>query len=394
MAIFPWKKAAKARDEPKGPMTGVYQTRADRYMTASEAIYAAVSRVANTVACMPLHLYKGMELHRQDPLEKLIAYSPNPRMTAFMFRLTMQACVGNEGNAYALIVPTLAGTVDRLDVLDPTRVTPIRMMDTGEIWYRVTPPDSPKQLWVHNSDMIVIRHMSANGERGIKPMDVLRGTIQYDADVKTYTMEQIKSINNSIVLTVPNTGLNEGRRKEIIRQFLDAYNDSGRSAIVLDGGMTVANLSRTPVDSDVLGVENMTRNRVATVYNIPPSLLGDTSDRSFADNEQQMRELMQLTILPIVAQWEAELDRKLLTWEQITQGYHFRFDMDAVLRGDVKTMADKHQKAIRGGWMKPNEVREKDNLPPDPDGDVLLGSRDLLPLRMILQGATVKDSGR
>ena len=394
MSIFPWKRAAKARDEPRGPMTSVYQTRADRYMTASEAIYAAVSRVANTVACMPLHLYKGMELQKTDPLEKLIAYAPNARMTAFMFRLTMQACVGNEGNAYALVVPTLAGTVARLDVLDPTRVTPIRMTDTGEIWYRVTPPDSPKQFWVHNSDMIVIRHMSANGERGIKPMDVLRGSIQYDADVKTYTMEQIKSINNSIVLTVPNTGLNEGRRKEIIRQFLDAYNDSGRSAIVLDGGMTVANLSRTPVDSDVLGVENMTRNRVATVYNIPPSLLGDTSDRSFADNEQQMRELMQLTILPIVAQWEAELDRKLLTWEQITQGYHFRFDMDAVLRGDVKTMADKHQKAIRGGWMRPNEVREKDNLPPDPDGDVLLGARDLLPLKMILEGLTVKDSGR
>ena len=394
MAIFPWKRAAKARDEPRAAMTGVYQTRADRYMTASEAIYAAVSRVANTLACMPLHLYKGMELQKRDPLEKLIAYAPNPSMTAFLFRLTMQACVGNEGNAYALIVPTLAGTVARLDVLDPTRVTPIRMVDTGEIWYRVTPPDSPKQFWVHNSDMIVIRHMSANGERGIKPMDVLRGSIQYDADVKAYTMEQIKSINNSIVLTVPNSGLNEGRRKEIIRQFLEAYNDSGRSAIVLDGGMTVANLRRTPVDGDVLGVENMTRNRVATVYNIPPSLLGDTSDKGFADNEQQMRELMQLTILPIVAQWEAELERKLLTWEQVMEGYHFRFDMDAVLRGDVKTMADKHQKAIRGGWMRPNEVRERDNLPPDPDGDVLLGARDLLPLRMILEGATVKDSGR
>jgi len=130
------------------------------------------------------------------------------------------------------------------------------------------------------------------------------------------------------------------------------------------------------------------------VYNIPPSLLGDTSDKGFADNEQQMRELMQLTILPIVAQWEAELDRKLLTWERIMEGYHFSFDMDAVLRGDVKTMADKHQKAIRGGWMRPNEVREKDNLPPDPDGDVLLCARDLLPLKMVLTGATVKDSGR
>lgn len=391
------RKPGQARDEPTGTQTGVYQTRADRYMTASEAIYSAVSRIASTFSCLPLHLYKGRVLQQDDPLEKLVSYAPNPWMTSYWFRLTMQALVGNEGNAYALIVPNMAGGVERLDIMEAGRVTPIRVTDQGgapEMWYKVTPPDSLTQFWVHNSDMLVIRNMSANGERGIKPIDVLRDTIKYASDIKTYTMDQIKAVNSSIVLTVPNTGLNGERRKEIIKTFLEAYNDSGRSAIVLDGGMTVSNLNRTPVDSDVIGVENMTRNRVATVYNISPRMLGDTSDKGFADNEQQMRELVQMTILPIVTQWENELDRKLLTFERVAQGYHFRFNMDSLLRGDVKAMTDKHKNAIRGGWMKPNEARDDDNLPPDPDGDKLLAARDLLPLEMILQGATIKDSGR
>ncbi|NLV59203.1 MAG: phage portal protein [Clostridiales bacterium] len=391
------RKTGQARDEPTGVQTSVYQTRADRYMTASEAIYAAVSRVANTFSCLPLHLYKGRELQKDHPLEKLVSFSPNPWMTSYWFRLTMQALVGNEGNAYALVVPTMAGGVDRLDILEAGCVTPVRVTDQDgapEMWYRVTPRDTANQFWVHNSSMLVIRNISANGEKGIKPIDVLRDTIKYASDIKTYTMEQIKAVNSSIVLTVPNTGLNADRRNEIIKQFLQAYNDSGRSAIVLDGGMTVNALNRTPVDNDVIGVENMTRNRVATVYNIPPRMLGDTSDKGFTDNEQQMRELAQMTVLPIVCQWESELDRKLLTWEQVSDGYHFGFNMDSLLRGDVKTMADKHTKAIRGGWMTPNEARDDDNLPPDPDGEKLLAARDLLPLEMILKGMTVKDSGR
>ncbi|MEG1358370.1 MAG: phage portal protein [Clostridia bacterium] len=397
MSLLQRWKAAKARDEPPTgtPVTAGY-VRADRYMTASEAIYAAVSRVALTFASIPIHLYKGKEIQKEHPMERLIAYAPNCYMTAYMFRQTMQACVGNEGNAYALIVPSLDDKlrVEGLDVIDPAQVTPTRLADTGELWYRVQPPLAKKTLWVHNSDMLVIRHMSANGERGIKPINVLGGTIQYDADIKSYTMEQLKNVNSSIVLNVPATGLNDARRREIVKTFLDGYRDSGRTAIVLDGGMTVNALNRTPVDSDVQAVENMTRNRVATVYGVPPSMMGDTTDKGFADSEQQMRELGLLTMLPIVCQWEGELDRKLLTWEMVKEGYHFRCNMDAMLRGDVKTMAEKHQKAIRGGWIKPNEARDDEYLPDDPDGDELLGARDLLPLRLIKQGATVKDSGR
>ena len=48
-------------------------------------------------------------------------------------------------------------------------------------------------------------------------------------------------------------------------------------------------------------------------------------------------------------------------------------------------MADKYQKAIRGGWMQPNEVREREGLPPDVNGGELMASRDLLPLRIAIK---------
>ena len=35
--------------------------------------------------------------------------------------------------------------------------------------------------------------------------------------------------------------------------------------------------------------------------------------------------------------------------------------------------------------MKPNEVREREGQPPDPNGDELMSSRDLIPIRIAVQ---------
>lgn len=385
------QNATKPRDKPRvreRPFSGrwlpVYRPRADNTMRGNEAIYAAVSRISNTVASMPLHLYKGYELQAAHPLERLVGLAPNDHFTPFGFLQTMEAFRNTEGSAYALIVPDRLGGVLRLDILDPTRVQPQRHPETGEMWYTVT-LDNGKSFPLPGCQMIVVRHMSANGERGIRPIDVLRGTLDYDKQVKDLSLDQLDGVNHGVFVTVPNTGLDEEAREAVIEKFLDAYEKSGQRVAILEGGLTATPFSQSPIDAQVLDVERITRNRVATVYNIPPHMLGDYSDVSFSTAEQQMQEFLQLTIMPIVAQWEQELNRKLLTPREYARGYRFRFDVDALARADTATMSDKYQKAIRGGWMRINEVRQREGLPPDEMGNELMASRDLLPLRIAVQ---------
>lgn len=395
------KPAAKNFDKPRtsGRWLSVYRVRADNTMRGNEAIYAAVSRIANTVASMPLHLYKGYERQTSHPLERLVAFAPNDNFTPFGFLQTMEAFRNTEGNAYALIVPDRLGAVKRLDILDPSRVRPQRHPETREIWY-VVQLDDGKPYPVPGCQIINVRHMSANGELGIRPIDVLAGTLDYDKQVKEFSLTQLEGVNQGVFLTVPNTGLDDEARNEVIDNFLDAYERSGQRVVILEGGLTATTFSQSPISAQVLDVERIMRNRVATVYNIPPHLLGDYSDTSFSTAEQQMQEFLQLTIMPIVAQWEQELNRKLLTLADYAAGYRFRFDVDALARADTATMADKYQKAIRGGWMQPNEVREREGLPPDENGGELMASRDLLPLRIaiktpeLLLGSATKTPGR
>lgn len=397
MSIFGNSKRRKgrARDEPKNQaastapalirLRGALRTRGDYTMRTSEAIYAAVSRISNTIAELPIHLYKGQELQSDHPLEKLIAFSPNPCMTAFTFRQTMEACRNTEGNAYALIVPDPEGRPLRLDVIDPARVIPMREAETREMWYQLLLDDG-KNITVHHSAMIVLRHMSANGERGVRPVDVLRSTLDYDRDIKEFSVQQLDGINSGVILNIPGVGLSQEKKREAIKQFTETYEASGGRIVVLEGGITATTLSQSPVDAKVLDVERVTRNRVATVYNIPPHMLGDYSDTSYATAEQSMLEYLQMTINPIVEQWQDELNRKLLTWEMLMEGYGFRFDLRNLWRTDMQTMANYNQMAIRSGWLKPNEVRKGENLPEDPAGDVLLASRDLVPLSEAVKG--------
>lgn len=379
----------KARDKPEdkpdySAMRSARQTRADFTLRNSEAIYAAVSRISNTIAALPIHLYKGQELQADHELERLIAYAPNPYMTPFVFRQTMEAARNTEGTAYALMVPDTTGRTVRLDVLDSARVSPAREIETGEIWYTMLLDDG-RTATVHNSSVIVLRHMSASGIKGIRPVDVLRGTLNYDQDIKEFSAKQLEGVNSGVVLNVPGTGLNEQRKKQIIKQFLDAYRSSGGRLVVLEGGVTATTLTQSPVDAKVLDVERITRNRVATVYNIPPHMLGDYSDTSYATAEQSMLEYLQMTINPIVVQWENELNRKLLTWEMQRQGYAFRFTLAELWRADLKTMGEVRQMGIRSGWIKPNEVRVEDGRPADPAGDTLMISRDMVPLAVAKQ---------
>ncbi|MDD3212200.1 MAG: phage portal protein [Eubacteriales bacterium] len=383
------KEKPRSRDAP-GDTRAPTRTIGDLGMLRNESIFSAVNRIATTLASMPLHLYKGEEVQKDHPLERLVTFAPNGHMTSYLWLLTMMGAVCTEGNAYSLIVPSADGTQPaRLDVLKPQLVQPRLERETGDLWYLVSDELEAVQYWVHSSRMIVLQFLGDGGTKGLRPIDVLRGSLEYDVEVKTFSLEQLRSVNSAVILTVPSVGLSGEEIDRLTADFLTRYQKSGKNVIVLEGGLTATTMNKAPVDAKVLDVERITKNRVATVYSIPPHMLGDYSDTDYASAEQSMQEFLQLTMLGWVTQFEKQLDRKLLTWNMVRADYAWRFTMDAMIRADTATMANKHNLAIRGGWMTPNEVRRFEGKPPAEGGDELLAARDLLPLRLIEAGATI-----
>jgi HK97 family phage portal protein len=218
--------------------------------------------------------------------------------------------------------------------------------------------------------------------------------LQYNDEIQKFSMSQLeKGINAQVVLEAP-ANLGQQQKTDMINDFMATYKDTGGGILLLESGVQAKSLSLSPVDAKLFEVEKISRSRVAMVYNIPPHLLGDYSDISFSSQEQQMLEFLMLTMLPIVTAYEQELTRKLLTRGERKRGYHFVFDMNAILRADAATRADVHQKAIRGGWETPNEARADYGRDKDPNGNKLLVSRDLTTLEYLIKNPDKEKGGK
>ncbi len=344
----------------------VFWSRGDFTLENSELLFSAVSRISNSLSAMPIQLYMGSKAIKNE-LNDLVSFSPNPSMTSCQFIKTMESCRGTSGNAYALKIVGTTGKLERLDILNPARVQPIMNSDTEELWYKIT-PETGRELYVHNYYVIHIPFISTNGYSGISPVSVLHDTIEYAENIKKFSVKQLEQgVNAAVVLEAP-ANLSEPQKVDMISDFMDTYKKTSGNILLLESGVTAKSLNLSPVDNKLFEVEKITRSKVAMVYNIPPHLLGDYSDTSFSSQEQQMLEFLMLTMLPIVVAYEQELNRKLLTSEQRRRGYHFKFNMDSILRADAATQAEVDYKAVRSAWKTPDEIRAERNLPPLPGG--------------------------
>jgi HK97 family phage portal protein len=365
--------------------------RGDYTLHNSELIFSAVSRISNALSAMPVQLYRSTTPVKND-LNDMIGFEPNSNMTSCQFFKTMEACRGTEGNSYALKIFAPDGTLSELRPLDPLRVRPILEETSNELWYKIT-PERGAEYYLHNYYVIHVPFISTNGYTGVNPVSVLFNTLQYNDEIQKFSMSQLdKGINAQVVLEAP-ANLGQQQKEDMIEDFMTTYKNTGGGILLLESGVQAKSLSLSPVDAKLFEVEKISRSRVAMVYNIPPHLLGDYSDISFSSQEQQMLEFLMLTMLPIVTAYEQELTRKLLTREERRRGYHFVFDMNAILRADASTRADVHQKAIRGGWETPNEARADYGRDKDPNGNKLLVSRDLTTLEYLVKNPDKEKGG-
>lgn len=371
--------------------------RGDYTLKNSELIFAAVSRIANALSAMPIQLYKGSKPVYNE-LNDMISSSPSLLMTSCQFFKTMEACRSTAGDCFALKITRPGESVPHLEVLDPTKVHPIIEKTSRDLWWRIQ-PDEGKEMYVHDYYMIHVPFISTNGIGGISPVSVLFDTLKYAENIQEFNSELLKQgVNSAVVLEAP-ANLGQDQKASLVEDFMQTYRETSGNILLLESGVTAKTLNLSPVDSKLFEVEKITRSKVAMVYNLPPHLLGDYSDVSFNSQEQQMLEFLMLTMLPIVTAYEQELDRKLLVSGQRKSGYHFKFDMDAILRADSATQAEVYYKAVRSGWMLVDEIRYAKNLPALPNGigRQALVSQDLAPLEYtvndkpkVLMSAAVK----
>ncbi len=110
----------------------------ERTAMQTTAVYACVRILAETIASLPIHIYKysetGKERDYQHPLYSILHDEPNPEMTSFVFRETLMSHLLIWGNAYAQIIRDGSGRVLELYPLLPDQME-VDRDESGQNYY-------------------------------------------------------------------------------------------------------------------------------------------------------------------------------------------------------------------------------------------------------------------
>lgn len=345
-------------------------------LVTNETIFSVISRIANTVSILPIKLHKNHELETNQVYDILVN-SPNQNMNGFDFLNKMEVSRNEHGNAYAIIMRDIRMQPEALVPVDSTYVTPFINSDDETLWYQVQ--GTGGTYYFHNMNMLHVKHITGTSRwQGISPLDVLKNTLLYDKAVQEFSLSEMEK-KESFFLTY-GSNIDKEKRQEVTNNFREFYRENG-GILFREPGVDIDPIDKKYFASDTLKSERITRSRVANVFNVPASFLNDAEGQSYSSNEQLMIQFVQMTLTPIVRQYEHEFNRKLLTENERQQGYYFKFNLGGLLRGDTAARAAMYHSGLRDGWLTRDEVRElEDYSPRGGKADELWVSGDMYPL--------------
>lgn len=347
------------------------------------AVWACVQLIANSVAGLPLKVFREEEsgrvpLKSKHFLTDLLHGSPNSLMKPRDFRLAMTVQSALWSNAYAEIVWSGDRAV-ALNPLRPGRMTPF-ITENGELTYHYAVEGG-----VHVYSDRSIFHLKGFGTDGIVGQErnnFARETYGLAVSADTFAAKQYANGGRpGGVLTVDQFLTKDQRDqvREIYQGMTEGAYNQGKMW-VLEGGMKYDAVDYNAEQMQMIATRTHQLGEVARFFGVPDVLIGAGSNNNSAwpaSFEHQMLYFLTHTIQPYLDEWEAEIRHSL-----IPRGSNINVDHDTapLVKMDSEAKGKFLSMSVQNGLMTRNEARKVLNLPEVEGGDDLTVQTNLSPI--------------
>jgi HK97 family phage portal protein len=356
-------------------------------------VFACMKILAESMSKLPLKIYQededGINKAVRHPLYSILKLRPNSYMSMSDYQKCIETQRNTYGNAYVSIeVDQRTGRIIALWPVDAAKVK-IWIDDVGllgsnnRLWYEID-VNGQKRKVLPDEIMHFKSGVTLDGIVGISPLDYLRTTVENAASAG-------KFINNFYKQGLQTKGivqyvgdLNEGAKQKFRDNFesmSSGLKNSHRISLMPVGYQFVP-LSLSMHDAQFLENTELTIRQIATAFGIKMHQLNDLSRATFTNVAEQQKHFYVDTLQPILTMYEQEKTYKLFLQSELDDGYYVKYNVDAMLRADIQTRYNAYRTAIQGGFLKPNEARAKEELPPEDGGDRLLVNGNMMPIEM------------
>lgn len=346
---------------------------------------ACVTLLADSIASLSGAVYrkKGDARELVDPQPALFNYtSPYPGLTWFEWLWMVMECLAVTGNAFLQV--TARATPGRGEELGrPTALMPlhpdvlkIEMEESSTYKGWLNPVYRINGKRVPEHDIVQIRRYPTPGSAlGMSVVQKAAAAIGLALAAERYGLSYFKdSANPSSVLETDQT-LDADAAKGVMQRWISSHGGKRRPAI-LSGGLKWKPIAIAPNEAQFLETRQFQRSEIAMLFRIPPHMIGDTTkSTSWGSGIEQMSiGFVKFTLKP----WLTCIEQALTAL--LPRGQFFKFNIDGLLRGDVKSRWEAYRLGRETGVYSVNEIRAFEDLGPVENGDGRLQPMNFGPL--------------
>ncbi len=330
------------------------------------AVYACVGAVSETVASLPLILFRRDGEDRQPatdhPLYSVLHDQANEYQTALEFREAMQAAVLLRGNAYARIIRGYDGQVRELLPINPDRMAVLWVNE--RLAYEYTDRKGVVTRLLAD-EVLHLRHRAGDDAvLGVSPIAAARGVIQLAlAEQEHGNATFTNGAKLAGILKFPQK-LKPDQRTALKTSWDTQYSggsNSGKTAI-LEEGVDYQTISMTLEDAEWIAARQFSVEEVCRLFRVPPTIVGDLRHGNYSNSVELARQFVTMSLRRHLVAWEQSIAKQLLT-PAGRRIYFAEHAVEGLLRGDATNRADFYTKGIDAGWLLPSEARRLENLP-------------------------------
>ena len=345
-------------------------------------VYACVRLLAETVAALPLHLYrytdggKGKESAFDHPLYRILYRQPNDEMSSFIWRETMMTHLLLWGNAYSQIIRDGRNNVLGLYPLLPENVE-VDRDEQGQLYYIYhaytdeVPGEQNQDIYFRKDEILHIPGLGFNGLVGFSPIAMTKNSLGTTLAVEKYGASFFKNgAQPSGVLEHPGVLKDPQKIRDNWTAVYGGANNAHRVA-VLEEGMAYKAISLPPEDSQFLSTRQFGVEEICRIFRVPPHMVQSLEHATFSNIEHQSIDFVVHTLTPWLVRFEQAIIKDLLLEEE--QDVLFpKFNVDGLLRGDYQSRMNGYATGISNGFLSPNDIHRLENMdliPAEEGGD-------------------------
>lgn len=310
------------------------------------AVSGAVDFISNTIACMPIKLYKyykgKVEEVEGDTRVTLLNGDTGDTLNAFQMKKAMVTdyLLGKGGYCYI--------QKNRNDVTG--------LYYVKDLYITAYPNYKPifKDFYIlvegkqyYPFQFIKLLRNTQDGATGIGLTNEVGKALETAYKTLTYQLGAVQTGGNKKGFLKSTSRLGQEEINALKQAWQAMYStDNTENVVVLNNGLEFQESSNSLVEMQLDQNKKTLIDEINNIFHIYPN----DFDRTFKE-----------AIYPIIKAFETELNKQLLL-ENEKKKYYFGFDVKEIIRANIKERYEAYNMALDGGWKTINEIRREEDM--------------------------------